>query len=270
MNIPGYNPSHIVNPYVFADLSQPQRRRNGVSPVVFQTGPPTIRDPYLDAVAEALHGDAPTGGGAYVGGHLRPGSQLLGSYEAKGSKRRGGLRRGASLVATFSSEGVNLSGALNALQVLAAGLKQGGLYQLEHIGWGPGHRSNLAIARIVVRMNGTSPGALHRELVEAAQYATMRLGGGSFLLADLDQASSDSMLGTTTPQQQAQDVGDQLVQALFSERPEDLVIQAPVRRLTWYERTYLGVPVWALAGLGVFVAGTAGWAWKRRKPRGRR
>ncbi len=36
----GYQKWGIANPWVFADLSQPQRRRNGVSQYVWQTHPP--------------------------------------------------------------------------------------------------------------------------------------------------------------------------------------------------------------------------------------
>lgn len=36
----GHKPWRIENPWVFADLSQPQRHRNGVSPYVWQTHPP--------------------------------------------------------------------------------------------------------------------------------------------------------------------------------------------------------------------------------------
>ena len=46
--LPGYAPQQIVNPYVFADLSHPMRKRGSVSPVVYQTRPPEISDPQLD------------------------------------------------------------------------------------------------------------------------------------------------------------------------------------------------------------------------------
>lgn len=43
----GYQPWGVTNPFVFADLSQPQRLRGGVSPVVFQTQPPSLRSAHL-------------------------------------------------------------------------------------------------------------------------------------------------------------------------------------------------------------------------------
>jgi len=39
----GYAPWGVTNPWVFADLSQPQRYRGPVSPVVWQTHTPMLR-----------------------------------------------------------------------------------------------------------------------------------------------------------------------------------------------------------------------------------
>jgi len=43
----GFQRWGVTNPFVFADLSQPQRLRGGVSPVVFQTQPPSLRSVHL-------------------------------------------------------------------------------------------------------------------------------------------------------------------------------------------------------------------------------
>lgn len=43
----GYQKWGVTNPFVFADLSQPQRRRTFVSPVVFQTQPPSLLSAHL-------------------------------------------------------------------------------------------------------------------------------------------------------------------------------------------------------------------------------
>lgn len=43
----GYQPWGVTNPWVFADLSQPQRFRGSVSPIVFQTQPPYLKSHYL-------------------------------------------------------------------------------------------------------------------------------------------------------------------------------------------------------------------------------
>lgn len=43
----GFQRWGVTNPFVFADLSQPQRLRGGVSPVVFQTQPPSLRSAHL-------------------------------------------------------------------------------------------------------------------------------------------------------------------------------------------------------------------------------
>ena len=52
----GYQPWGITNPWVFANYGQPQRQRGYVSPAVFQTNPPRLRNRSLGAtdVATAL------------------------------------------------------------------------------------------------------------------------------------------------------------------------------------------------------------------------
>lgn len=48
----GYQPWGVTNPWVFADLSQPQRQRGNVSPMVFQTAPPALRSAHLGATED--------------------------------------------------------------------------------------------------------------------------------------------------------------------------------------------------------------------------
>lgn len=56
----GYEHAHVLNPWVFADLRQPQRRRGFVSPLVYQTTTPTIYHPNLSGVgAEEMGQPAP-------------------------------------------------------------------------------------------------------------------------------------------------------------------------------------------------------------------
>jgi hypothetical protein len=43
----GFQKWGVTNPFVFADLSQPQRLRGQVSPIVFQTQPPSLRSAHL-------------------------------------------------------------------------------------------------------------------------------------------------------------------------------------------------------------------------------
>ena len=43
----GYQPWGVTNPWVFADLSQPQRQRGQVSPLVYTTQPPYLRSAHL-------------------------------------------------------------------------------------------------------------------------------------------------------------------------------------------------------------------------------
>lgn len=54
----GYQPWGITNPWVYADLSQPQRLRGSVSPMVFQTRPPSQWNRTLPmAVGEVAEAD---------------------------------------------------------------------------------------------------------------------------------------------------------------------------------------------------------------------
>lgn len=46
----GYQPWGVTNPWVFADLSQPQRQRGRVSPLVYKTQPPYLRSPHLGQI----------------------------------------------------------------------------------------------------------------------------------------------------------------------------------------------------------------------------
>ena len=47
--IPGYEKAQVLNPWVFANYGQPQRRRGYVSPRVFQSHAPMPRSAYLGA-----------------------------------------------------------------------------------------------------------------------------------------------------------------------------------------------------------------------------
>jgi hypothetical protein len=48
----GYRPWGVTNPWVFADLSQPQRLRGSVSRGVFMTNPPKLVHPHLGQDAD--------------------------------------------------------------------------------------------------------------------------------------------------------------------------------------------------------------------------
>jgi len=43
----GYQPWGVTNPFVFANYGQPQRHRGYVSPMVFQTHAPQLKNPHL-------------------------------------------------------------------------------------------------------------------------------------------------------------------------------------------------------------------------------
>lgn len=43
----GYESWGVTNPFVFANYGQPQRHRGYVSPMVFQTHPPQLKNPHL-------------------------------------------------------------------------------------------------------------------------------------------------------------------------------------------------------------------------------
>jgi len=48
----GYTKWGVTNPWVFADLSQPQRQRGSVSPMVFQTAGPFLKSAHLGLTPE--------------------------------------------------------------------------------------------------------------------------------------------------------------------------------------------------------------------------
>lgn len=48
----GYQPWGVTNPWVWADLSQPQRKRGQVSPMVFQTYGPYLKSAHLGQTPE--------------------------------------------------------------------------------------------------------------------------------------------------------------------------------------------------------------------------
>jgi len=48
----GYQPWGVTNPWVFADLSQPQRQRGRVSPLVYKTHGSFLHSPHLGQTPE--------------------------------------------------------------------------------------------------------------------------------------------------------------------------------------------------------------------------
>lgn len=264
MNVPGYNRAYIANPYVFADLNQPQRWRGSPEAVnkVFQTGEPKIRDVYLDAVVDALDEFQPPIDGAFVGAHMQPGTVMLGNYEDR-SQRGGTLHHGQAVRARLRGTETDATTHPQAQAQLAHELKQTPLFAVKDVGWDRG----CLLVDFVIRLNGTAPSAVASHLRDAARRVNDEQGA-DLVLEGLSQLSRRrAPMGDTTNPQVPDDFGEQMVQALFSEHPEQLVIQPPVRAPMWWERTYLGIPVWALAGLGVFALGTAGWAYRRRSVR---
>ena len=55
----GYEHAKVLNPWVFADYGQPQRMRGYVSPLIYQTIPPTIYHPNLSGVGAEEMGQPP-------------------------------------------------------------------------------------------------------------------------------------------------------------------------------------------------------------------
>lgn len=53
----GFQKWGVTNPWVFADLSQPQRQRGRVSPIIYQTQPPYLRSPHLGQLLPAARED---------------------------------------------------------------------------------------------------------------------------------------------------------------------------------------------------------------------
>ncbi len=53
----GYQPWGVTNPFVFANYGQPQRHRGYVSPMVFQTHTPQLKNPHLGQTADFVEED---------------------------------------------------------------------------------------------------------------------------------------------------------------------------------------------------------------------
>jgi hypothetical protein len=263
VNIPGYNPSRILNPYVFADYGNPPTRLRGqVSPVVMQTNQPTIRDPYLDAIADALEGDGPTGGGAFVGGHLAPGSQMLGNYQDR-TRRGGTLARDVPLLVAVSSVGVDDTQASSVLDLLRGRLALSPLFQVDRIEWGTHRFANTLLVRVRVRLDGTDAGAVQRDVSQALLWTNTRIGGAHLRLERIAPAGQ-TLAGLADDAPPAPDFGEDFATALFSQDPASLVRPPVAPPPTWWERDYLGMPLWALGAVTVIGVGTAAW-WMRRR-----
>lgn len=78
----GYQHAHVLNPWVFANLRQPQRQRGFVSPVIYQTQPPTIYHPNLSGVGAEEMG-APA---------MAPADEALAMQRASFAMQREGAR----------------------------------------------------------------------------------------------------------------------------------------------------------------------------------
>jgi len=50
----GYQRWGVTNPWIFADLSQPQRQRGSVSPMVYMTNPPALVHPHLGQTDQSV------------------------------------------------------------------------------------------------------------------------------------------------------------------------------------------------------------------------
>lgn len=73
---PGQHPWVVYNPWVFANYGQPQRRRGYVSPVAFQTAPPSLGEG--EAAIGAIGGVVAVGLLIYLGAReLKAGSALV-------------------------------------------------------------------------------------------------------------------------------------------------------------------------------------------------
>jgi len=53
----GYEPWGVTNPFVFANYGQPQRHRGYVSPMVFQTHAPQLKNPHLGQAGDFVEDD---------------------------------------------------------------------------------------------------------------------------------------------------------------------------------------------------------------------
>lgn len=107
----GYERAHVLNPWVFADLRQPQRMRGFVSPLVYQTTPPTVYHPNLSGFGAEEIVAAPV--------ELTPAQEQLAMQRAQFKMAREGARL-SKMMAVVSLAGVTIGIAGLSLSLLAS------------------------------------------------------------------------------------------------------------------------------------------------------
>lgn len=173
MRYPGYEVETVANPWVFADLYQPQRMRGPVSPVVFQTGAPGYGDPYLDAALRAMQGDM-----GEVGARLPQSDTSMGNYDMLGTAAdtMQVLPTGMRLEADVVPRGISASLAPRAQAQMAQRLAASPLLQPVQVAWGSGaHAGKIHVVAVTRSVNLTAWEILS-ELRTAAERASADIG----------------------------------------------------------------------------------------------
>lgn len=169
MRYPGYEVETVANPWVFADLSQPQRFRGSVSPIVFQTGTPGAGDPYLDAALRAIQGDM-----GEVGARLPRSVGGMGNYDLLGAAEPADRMQvhpaGMRLEADVVPRGISAAMATRAQQQLAQRLGSSPLLQPVRVAWGSGaHAGKIHVIAVTRSANLTAWEILSEMRAVAAQ-----------------------------------------------------------------------------------------------------
>ena len=236
----------VMNPYTYADLSQPQRRRVGPSPVVMQTGPERLVTPELDETFT----------------RLSRGSHLLGSYahvdeDVDGLGEVDLLPIGTKVSATLIPHSV--PGGDAPLARLRAALTQAG-YRVDRLGWERGGTVGLAVTMTTGK--GSVP-------VREELRAKARGLPGYFEIPTirwtLPRTASDRGSAAETATEVAR-TSRSVIDILFGrERPQETApptgpgteLPPEAAPEPFFSRTVMGMPVWLLSGLVVVGGGAA-------------
>lgn len=236
------------NPYTYADLSQPQRRRVRPSPVVMQTGVERLVVPELDETFT----------------RLSHGSHLLGSYahvdEGAGLGEVESLPVGTKITATLIPHAV--PGGDAPLARMRAGLTASG-YRVDKLGWVSGGTVELAVTMTAAKSSvaareeirgkarGIVPGTTAYFEIPTIRWTYPRTtsggGGASESVTEVARTSRsviDILFGRRAPSEAPPPGPDGAPPPVEAPEP-------------FFSRSVMGIPVWLLTGVIVVGGGAA-------------
>jgi len=221
----------IYNPYVFANYGQPQRRREYVSPVVFQTGAPMLHSE-LDQDYSSL----------------APGVGLIGNYERVGVGSGDGLEglgaipdvtlpRDTVVRASGVPHNISSQNASSAASLVKRRLENKGWYYVNKVGW-------VAGGKIDIQLRLRDPRHV-RDVLENVRNAGKGVEGSKRAYFEVPKIEWSYPKGYAPP-------ADEATEDLFSEMPTE----ASDGGEPFWAKRVAGLPVWAI-GLGsVALVGT--------------